>query len=111
MADSPPNTNNQFIQNAAKSIQQKTTLPDAVNGTFGSGSQPGTSSPGGAYVWSDDTLKVGPIDTGIHTRVLKDIAVVGISVALLITGLILIAKPDLSQLAKSATAILPEVAA
>jgi len=43
--------------------------------------------------------------------VLKDIAVVGVSAALLITGLIIIAKPDISSLVKSAGAILPEVAA
>ena len=83
-----------------------------VNKSSSSGSSAtATGSAGGAYTWSDSVLQVGPFSTGIHTRVLKDIAVVGVSAALLITGLIIIAKPDISSLVKSAGAILPEVAA
>lgn len=79
----------------------------------GGGQVPGgsLSSPGGAYVWSDQSLTIGPLDTGIHTRYLKDAAVIGLSVVLLAVGLILMAKPDLSQIVNTAVKALPEVAA
>lgn len=70
-----------------------------------------SSSPGGAFVWSDSTLTIGLIDTGIHTRILKDAAVILLAVALLTLGLILMAAPDLTQAVKTVTAALPEVAA
>lgn len=97
-------------------VPARAPMPPGWNGVNSSGGGNNNSSgtagaPGGSFVWSDSTLKFGVFDTGIHTRVLKDIAVVSVSVALLITGLILIAKPDLTQFAKSATALLPEVAA
>lgn len=73
--------------------------------------QSGATGSGGSYVWSDSTLTIGLIDTGIHTRILKDTAVVIISVALLIVGLLILTMPDLDAVVKTAAKVLPEVAA
>lgn len=68
-------------------------------------------SSGGSFVWSDSTLTIGLVDTGIHTRILKDVAVVAISVVLLIVGLLILTKPDLDAVVRTAAKVLPEVAA
>lgn len=104
-------------------VPTRSIMPPGWNGSTGPSSgrggasngggqaTPGQSSPGGAFVWSDSSLTIGPLDTGIHTRVLKDAAVIAFSVGLLFVGLILMAKPDLSQLVSTAVKALPEVAA
>lgn len=105
-------------------VPARSVPPPGWNGYSGSGQKGGASngggqqnqggslsSPGGAYVWSDQSLMIGPIDTGIHTRFLKDAAVIGIAVVLLAIGLILMAKPDLTQVVQTAVKALPEVAA
>ena len=67
-----------------------------------------TSSPGGLYVWADNPITLGPLGAlSFGTRVMKDIGVGLVGVVLLIVGLALLAKPDLSQLARSAGRIVP----
>lgn len=66
-----------------------------------------STSPGGPYVWSDSILQVGAFSTGIHTRVLKDIAVVIVALTLLVIGLLLLSSPDITGAIKTAAKVLP----
>lgn len=93
-------------------------MPPGSTGSGGSGNQtvapgstnqgpqkttdPAMSTGGNAYVWSDSVLQIGPISTGIHTRVLKDIAVMIAALAFLVMGVLLMAKPDINAAIKTA---------
>lgn len=72
-----------------------------------SSSQSYASSPGGAYAWADNPVSIGPWQLGFGTRILKDVAVGAAAVLLVVVGLMILAKPDISALAKSGIVPIP----
>lgn len=62
-----------------------------------------SASAGGAYVWADNEVKIGPWSLGFGTRVFKDIAVGAVAVLLVVLGVVMMNSDDIGGALKAVT--------